>query len=78
MILFKVNQEPSASTRSSLVPTLLALEPDEFLRYDNTNVQLGAASCLNEILRIGAPLPLYEDDHKMEVERRVSYCSYLC
>ncbi|KAL7099582.1 hypothetical protein ACP275_09G093500 [Erythranthe tilingii] len=61
-LLAQVWQKPPMSTCRSLLPLMKALMTDEVSRHHNLNVQIALASCFNELTRITAPDPPYDDD----------------
>ncbi|KAK4436682.1 hypothetical protein Salat_0002100 [Sesamum alatum] len=62
-ILFaKVWQKPPRSLCRALLPAMKALITDEILHHGDVNIQVAVASCFNELTRITAPDPPYDDD----------------
>ncbi|KAL0441712.1 UNVERIFIED_CONTAM: hypothetical protein Sradi_0110100 [Sesamum radiatum] len=62
ILLAKVWQKPPRSLCRALLPAMKALITDEILHHGDVNIQVAVASCFNELTRITAPDPPYEDD----------------
>ncbi|KAL0415424.1 UNVERIFIED_CONTAM: hypothetical protein Slati_3374300 [Sesamum latifolium] len=62
ILLAKVRQQPPRSLCRALLPAMKALITDEILHHGDVNIQVAVASCFNELTRISAPDPPYEDD----------------
>ena len=72
MVLSKVGQKPSDSVKEALLLSMKALIADQLLRNSDPDVKISVAACLNEIMRISAPVAPY-DDGKMKVGAKI-YC----
>ncbi|XP_011073330.1 uncharacterized protein LOC105158314 [Sesamum indicum] len=62
ILLAKVWQKPPRSLCCALLPAMKALITDEILHHGDVSIQVAVASCFNELTRITAPDPPYEDD----------------
>ncbi|KAL9238546.1 hypothetical protein vseg_012950 [Gypsophila vaccaria] len=63
----KMRQAPSQPVQEAFAVLKEALITDELFRHSDPNVKITVASCLNEVTRISAPTPPYEDDKMREV-----------
>ncbi|KAL9231968.1 hypothetical protein vseg_007124 [Gypsophila vaccaria] len=66
LILTKVGQAPSHLVQVALLIPMKALIADELFTHSDPNVRITVASCLNEVTRITAPIPPFEDDKMRE------------
>ncbi|KAM7258634.1 hypothetical protein ACFE04_014375 [Oxalis oulophora] len=62
VLLLKVDQAPLRSTQGALLPSMKALISPQLLRHSNIDVKMYVASCMNELMRITAPEPPYQDE----------------
>ncbi|XP_021776134.1 uncharacterized protein LOC110739961 isoform X1 [Chenopodium quinoa] len=67
LLLSKVGQAPSQPVQDALLPTMKALISDHLFRNSDADVIITVAACLNEILRISAPVAPYDDDKMKEI-----------
>ncbi|KAK9666513.1 hypothetical protein RND81_14G190100 [Saponaria officinalis] len=65
-LLTMVGQAPSHLVQVALLIPMKALISDELFRHSNPDVRIMIASCLNEVTRITAPIPPFEDDKMKE------------
>ncbi|CAI0415316.1 unnamed protein product [Linum tenue] len=65
--LVKVEQSPTKSMQSALVPSQTALITDQLFRHSDVDVKVAVASCISEITRITAPEAPYDDDQMKDV-----------
>ncbi|KAH9612017.1 hypothetical protein KSS87_021512 [Heliosperma pusillum] len=66
-LLTKVGQAPSQLVQKALLIPMKALIADELFRHSDPDVRITIASCLNEVTRITAPIPPYDDDKMREI-----------
>ncbi|XP_073121659.1 sister chromatid cohesion protein PDS5 homolog C-like [Henckelia pumila] len=62
-----MEQPPEKYMLSALSPLMDALIAEKLLKHSDDDVKVGVASCLNEITRITALVPPYEDEKMRKV-----------
>lgn len=62
-----MNQSPAKPVRTALSALSKALVIEELMEHEDLDVRARVAVCINEIIRIFAPEPPYDDD-KMKVQ----------
>ncbi|KAJ8446572.1 hypothetical protein Cgig2_019725 [Carnegiea gigantea] len=67
VVLSKVGQKPSDSVKEALLLSMKALIADQLLRNSDPDVKISVAACLNEIMRISAPVAPYDDGKMKEI-----------
>ncbi|KAK9690495.1 hypothetical protein RND81_09G131900 [Saponaria officinalis] len=63
----KMRQTLSQPVQEAFAIIKKALIADELFRHSDPDVKITVASCLNEVTRISAPTPPYEDDKMREI-----------
>lgn len=66
LLLSKIGQSPAKVVQEALLPTMKGLISDKLMGSSDADVLTTLAACLNEIMRISAPVAPYDDD-KMRV-----------
>lgn len=67
LLLSKIGQVPSHQVKDALFATVKALISDKLMGNTDADVMITVAACLNEILRISAPVAPYDDDKMKEI-----------
>ncbi|KAH9619534.1 hypothetical protein KSS87_018648 [Heliosperma pusillum] len=78
LVFSKMKQAPRPTLREAvLIPTRVLMEEDLF-KHSDTDVRITVASCLNEVTRVCAPTPPFEDSKMREIfELIISSFEYL-